>query len=118
MNDLESSLNQNFLNISNHVSRIYLLAEIKNSDSINNAIKEYLEAKILVNYAKKKRLLQENVKIFFTEEEKSGSKEVDKEWYFFISESLINETCFNILNSNNIGDELEKLYKAMTRKGE
>ena len=118
LNDLESSLNQNFLNISNHVSRIYLLAEIKNSDSINNAIKEYLEAKILVNYAKKKRLLQENVKIFFTEEEKSGSKEVDKEWYFFISESLINETCFNILNSNNIGDELEKLYKAMTRKGE
>ena len=118
LNDLESSLNQNFLNISNHVSRIYLLAEMKNSDSINNAIKEYLEAKILVNYAKKKRLLQENVKIFFTEEEKSGSKEVDKEWYFFISESLINETCFNILNSNNIGDELEKLYKAMTRKGE
>lgn len=116
LNDLESSLNQNFLNISNHVSRIYLLAEMKNSDSINNAIKEYLEAKILVNYAKEKRLLQENVKISFNAEEKSGFKESDKEWHFFISESLINETGSNILNSNNVGDELEKLYKTVTRK--
>ena len=118
LNDFESSLNQNFLNISNHVSRIYLLAEMKNSDKINNAIKEYLEAKILVNYAKKKRLLQEQVKISFTTEEKIGSREVGDEWHFFISESLINETCTNILNSNKIGDELDKLYKMVTMKGE
>ena len=48
--------------------------------------------------------------------EKSGFKESDKEWHFFISESLINETGSNILNSNNVGDELEKLYKTVTRK--
>lgn len=116
LDDLESSLNQNFLNISNHVSRIYLLSELGNKDSINNAIKEYLEAKLLIDYAKKKRLLQENIKISFTIEKKSDIKSSDNEWYFSIPEDFINETCSNIINGNGVGKELEKLYQSIATK--
>lgn len=114
LDDLESSLNQNFLNVSNHLSRIYLLAELKSSDDVCNAVMEYLEAKLLVDYAKKKRLLQENIKISFTNSEAAEAKQVGNNWYFSIPKKFVNETGSNICNGNTVSNELEKLYKIIT----
>jgi hypothetical protein len=117
LDDLEKSLNQNFLNISNHVSRIYLLAESENLDSISGAVKEYLEAKLLIDYAKKKRLLQEDIKISFTSENESKVEEIDNQWYFSIPEDFIKNTCTAMIDGANVGKELEKLYSAVIKKG-
>lgn len=115
--DLERSLNQNFLNISNHVSRIYLSSELKSGDEVNNAIMEYLEAKLLVDYAKKKRLLQENIKLSFTDEDDVNVKNDGNDWYFSVPKKLINETCDSILAGNNVSAELGKLYQTITTQG-
>ena len=117
LDDLEKSLNQNFLNISNHVSRIYLLAESENLDSISGAVKEYLEAKLLIDYAKKKRLLQEDIKISFTSENEAKVEEIDNQWYFSIPEAFIKNTCTAMIDGANVGKELEKLYSAVIKKG-
>lgn len=114
LNDLECSLNQNFLNISNHLSRIYLLSELRSSDEVSNAIMEYLEAKLLVDYAKKKRLLQENIKISFMDEDGAEAKQVGNDWYFSIPKKIIDETCSSIISGGNVSDELGKLYKIIT----
>lgn len=114
LNDLECSLNQNFLNISNHLLRIYLLSELRASDELSNAIMEYFEAKLLVDYAKKKRLLQENIKISFTNEDVAEAKQVGSDWYFSIPKKIIDETCSSIISGGNVSDELGKLYKIIT----
>lgn len=114
LNDLECSLNQNFLNISNHLLRIYLLSELRASDELSNAIMEYFEAKLLVDYAKKKRLLQENIKISFTNEDGAEAKQVGSDWYFSIPKKIIDETCSSIISGGNVSDELGKLYKIIT----
>ncbi|MCH5149945.1 MAG: O-antigen ligase family protein [Spirochaetales bacterium] len=114
LDDLECSLNQNFLNVSNHISRIYLTAELKSSDDVCSAVKEYLEAKLLIDYAKKKRLLQENIRISFTDEDAAETKHIGNDWYFSIPEKIVTETGNSIYNGNNVSDELEKLYKLIT----
>ncbi len=117
LDDLNNSLNQNFLNVSNHVSKIYLLAESENQDSINIAVKEYLEAKLLIDYAKKKRLLQENIKISFISEKESNVEEIDNQWYFSIPEDFIKNACDAMRDGANVGKELEKLYSTVIKKG-
>lgn len=118
LTDLECSLNQNYLNVSNHLSRIYLLSELKSEEEVYDAITEYLEAKLLIDYAKKKRLLQENIKLSFTDEDEAIATQVGSNWYFSIPKKLINEACVGILNDNNVSDELGKLYKTITTQGE
>lgn len=114
---LNKSLNMNFLNDYDHIYKLLLLSEINNEREYKAAVKDYITARIYLDFAKAKKIIKENVNVVF-----GGKTELDiidlsdkgtkkgKRYNFIISDEdadRISGKTYGISGLNNF-DLLEK----------
>ena len=105
----------NFLYDYDHIYKLLILSELKNKREYEEAIKDYIEARIFLDFAKTKKILKENVNVIFNEKTTldttdSQKKLNTKQYIFKISNkdiTGISEKTFGKYNLNTF-DELEK----------
>ena len=113
---LDKSLNMNFLYDYDHIYKLLILSVLQNEREYKEAIKDYITAKIFIDFAKAKKILKENVNISFNGKTTlnivdSPKKIKAKQYNFKISNEIvtkISDKSYRIYSFNNF-DELEQI---------
>lgn len=111
LESLEKSLNKNFLNQTNHTTRIHLLSELGTLEAMENAVKEYLEMRLLLYYAKGKRIIKENIKIQFNDEPSVVNAAAGKYYSFSINNQIVRDAARKLLENP---EKIKQLLSALT----
>lgn len=84
----EKSLEKHFLNEYTHINRIVLTIRLGEEEKLFENLKEYIIAKIYLDFAKKRKIIKE--KIIIKDAEESNLRKEDNKFYFAISKKDIN----------------------------
>jgi|GEM_PF-1435578 len=122
---LEKHINCNFLFADSHIKLLVFLSLFNNKDQYAKALKDYIIAKIYLDFAKPNSIIKENIQIKF-DNSNSDMKLIDKIYYFTISNDdvvKIIDNCFDLssLNEydyikNNINMNVDNLLKGLYSK--
>ena len=106
----------NFLDLFNQTQKMLILSELENKNQHRETVKDYLIVKIHLDFAKKRRIIKENLKIKFGNITKMELK--DKVYYFTINNEdvkRISDLCYKIKGLNN-NNKLQKILNKETGK--
>ena len=114
---LDKSLNMNFLYDYDHIYKLLILSELQNEREYKEAVKDFIKAKIFLDFAKPKKILKENINIGFNGQTildivDSPKKKKTKLYNFKISNEVItkiSERSFGAYYLNDF-DKLEQIF--------
>ncbi len=130
---LNKSLNMNFLNDYDHIYKLLILSEFKNEKEYKEAVKDYIIAKIYLDFAKTKKIIKENVNVNFNNKTVLEIKDITdkaikkgKQYNFVISNEDINrisDKTYGISGLNNfdildkkLDEEIDLIIKNLSPK--
>ena len=127
--NLDKSINANYLNLYNHISRVLLLTKLENNQGQIEAVKDFIAAKTYNDFCKTRKIIKERVNIEFGNDTRVDVKKYKKNqdhYNFTISMDIvykISSKCFDKLDSlyfENIekvlNDETDALLKDLYPK--
>lgn len=86
---INKSLNMNFLNKNNHLYKLLILSEFDNKEQHIETIKDYFIVSIYLNYAKRKKIVKEKIKIRF--EDKNDLELIGENYIFTLNMDRIKD---------------------------
>ena len=119
LENLDKSLNANYLNIDNHILKICILPVFNNKKQHIESIKDCFITKIFVDFAKPDQILKEQINITFgkSNDLKISLDEKKRKIYdFTISTRDIDELSNQIYNPNINPDDYNKINKTVNKK--
>jgi O-antigen ligase len=113
---LNKALDMNFLDLNNHINRLILLNSYNDRKHYEDYLKDYINAKIYIDFCKSRRIIKENLEINYGENDNLIQK--NNKYYFTISNSdikMIADNIFSYKDFNSFGD-LQYALNDMTDK--
>jgi hypothetical protein len=113
---LNKALDMNFLDLNNHINRLILLNSYNDRKHYEDYLKDYINAKIYIDFCKSRRIIKENLEINYGENDNLIQK--NNKYYFTISNSdikMIVDNIFSYKDFNSFGD-LQYALNDMTDK--